>query len=336
MDKEHVRANLPRRYMRIFGGRCKGVGGDQTCHNLSESAEPQHIDTNTISVPEINSRRIGGSVLGKLLDGDDGLPIEEVGDWITEKHNLLCRYVQISSATRKKYLPPAGNGGACYIDLFCGPGRSKIRSSGAIVDGGCVAAWKQSVESGAPFSRVILGDADQERLDAAARRLENLGAPVTKLLGNAKDTAFPAIQKAGGLGLHFAFIDPYNLESLDFSIIKTLSRLKRIDMLVHVSQMDLQRNFDRNASQDGSALDAFAPGWRSEVDISAAKRSSRQAYFDYWRGLVDRTGADTTTEIRLITGPGNQPLYLLLLAARHELAHRFWATAANSAQGKLF
>jgi three-Cys-motif partner protein len=273
--------------------------------------------------------------MGKLVDGDDGLPAEEVGEWITDKHDLLCRYVP--SATRKKYLPPHGNGGACYIDLFCGPGRAKVKNSGQFVDGGCVAAWRQSVSSGAPFSRMVLGDTDQVRLGAAAARLERAGAPVVTLLGSAKDNAFPAIRSAGNLGLHFAFLDPYNLETLDFSVISTLARLRRIDMLVHVSQMDLQRNFDRNASLDASALDTFAPGWREKVDIAAARRSSRQAYFEYWKTQVDGTGADTNTEIRLITGPGNQPLYLLLLAARHELAHKFWETVAqkDDGQGRL-
>lgn len=50
--------------------------------------------------------------MGKLVDGDDGLPAEEVGVWTKEKHELLCNYVHISSATRKKYLPPNNRGGA--------------------------------------------------------------------------------------------------------------------------------------------------------------------------------------------------------------------------------
>ena len=39
---------------------------------------------------------------------------------------------------------------------------------------------------------------------------------------------------------------------------------------------------------------------------------------------------------QLITGSKNQPLYWLLLAAKHDLAHKFWATASNvEGQGKL-
>jgi three-Cys-motif partner protein len=272
--------------------------------------------------------------MGDLVSGDDGLPAEEVGEWVVAKHKLLCDYIQISSTTRKKYITPPRNGGAAYIDLFCGPGRAKVRGTGAFVDGGSVAAWRKSVESGSPFSRVIIGDTDRERLEAAKARLVWLNAPVVALLGTARDNASSAWQLTPKYGLNFAFLDPFNLGSLDFNIIATLSRLQRIDMLVHVSQMDLQRNFDRNAMLADSALDAFAPGWRDGVDLNQGQRAVRQAYFNFWKEQVDRLGVAASTDIRLITGPGNQPLYLLLLAARHELAHKFWQIVAKQDKGQ--
>jgi hypothetical protein len=33
--------------------------------------------------------------MGKLIDGDDGLPAEDVGAWTKEKHQCLCRYINI-------------------------------------------------------------------------------------------------------------------------------------------------------------------------------------------------------------------------------------------------
>ncbi|MEO7222862.1 MAG: three-Cys-motif partner protein TcmP [Devosia sp.] len=275
--------------------------------------------------------------MGKLVGGDDGLPAEEVGDWIADKHELLCDYVQISSATRRKYLSPIGKGGAAFIDLFCGPGRVQLKGSGAFVDGGCVAAWKKSVAGGAPFSKVIIGDVDEDRLKAAGSRLSSLGAPVHALLGPASATADNAVANAADYGLNFVYLDPYSLGALDFTIIAKLSKLRRIDILVHVSQMDLQRNFDRNAVARGSALDTFAPEWRDSVDPMQAPKAARQAYFQYWRGIVAKLGVDTNTDMRLITGPDNQPLYLLLLAARHELAHTFWQAVAkkDDPQGAL-
>lgn len=200
--------------------------------------------------------------MGDLVEADDGLPAEVVGPWAKEKHELLCKYIQISSATRRKYLPPHNQGGAGYVDLFCSTGRCWLKDTNEWIDGSAVAAWKRSVDNETPFTRVIIADADEERLNACADRLARLGAPVVATVGLAKDTAFWARQRIPPHGLNFAFLDPYSLGALDFEIIKTLALIKRMDMLVHVSTMDLQRNQDLYLSADASAFDAFAPGWR--------------------------------------------------------------------------
>ena len=63
----------------------------------------------------------------------------------------------------------------------------------------------------------------------------------------------------------------------------------------------------------------------------------RRRVVEYWREQVANLGVWPSIDQRLITGEKNQPLYWLLIAARHELAHKFWETAANiEGQGKLF
>jgi three-Cys-motif partner protein len=266
--------------------------------------------------------------MGKLIDGDDGLPAEEVGVWAKEKHDYLCRYIDISRSTRAKYLGPR-KGGATYIDLFCGPGRCKVRDSGEWIDGGAVAAWKKSREGNAPFSQVFIGDLDNERRQAAATRLRNLGAPVVEIDGAAVDAVKEIIAQLNVYGLHFAFLDPFDLAALNFDIIVALSALKRIDMLVHVSQMDLQRNVVTYATTDNSPFDAFAPGWREKVSIFQGQQELRQQIFQFWRDKVAGLGVWPSTDMRLLTGSNNQPLYWLLMAAKHSLPHKFWATASN-------
>ncbi len=108
--------------------------------------------------------------MGKLIEGDDGLPTEEVGVWAKEKHDYLWRYIAISRATRAKYLVDR-NGGATYIDPFCGPGRCKVRETGEWIGGGVVAAWIKSCDGGAPFSQIYVGDLNVQRHQAAASRL---------------------------------------------------------------------------------------------------------------------------------------------------------------------
>lgn len=274
--------------------------------------------------------------MGELLEGDDGLPVEDVGVWSKDKLTSLRRYVDISRAVRRKWTAPEG-AGATYIDLYCGPGRSRIRRTGEFIDGSCVAAWKESLRSNSPFSTIYIGDADAVRRRSAAERLRRLGAPVIEVEGNAASSATAIRKLARGTALHFAFLDPYNLGSFDFSIMQTLSNFRYIDILVHISKMDLQRNTWLNISRQQSAFDSFAPGWRSHVDINQPHSAIRRDVFNHWQKLVCELGVFLSSEIKLIKGSREQHLYWLAFVARSALAHKFWKVAAdNSGQGRLF
>jgi three-Cys-motif partner protein len=271
----------------------------------------------------------------ELIIGDDGLPATEVGIWARDKHNYLRRYVDISRAARKKFLG-TGKAGATYIDLFSGPGRARVRETGQWIDGSAIAAWKISQEGGSPFSEILIGDINDEYRTACVERLRRLGASVRALKGAATDAAKEATSAINSYGLHFAFLDPYSLGALDFSMIQTLSQLKRIDMLIHLSVMDLQRNLERNLSGNG-AFDNFAPGWRDAINTNTSQTEIRRLVFEFWREQVSKLGTGTAKDVKLITGERNQRLYWLLLAAKHELARKFWAVAANiEKQEKLF
>src|SRR5262245_50266087 len=82
----------------------------------------------------------------------DGHWVENVGPWVKEKHKILSDYVQICSGARKGYKH------CSFIDVFCGPGRARVRDSGQIVDGSSVTAYKQAYRSGAPFSQIFISD----------------------------------------------------------------------------------------------------------------------------------------------------------------------------------
>jgi three-Cys-motif partner protein len=274
--------------------------------------------------------------LAKLIDGDDGLPANIVRAWAKQKHQYLCRYIDICRETRKKYLGHR-KGGAGYFDVFCGTGRSWIKETGEWIDGSAVTAWKTSVAGGAPFSAIYVADLDEQSLDACVARLQGLGAPVVAFRGDAISTAQHMAQSANPYGLHFAFLDPYSLGALDFQVIQQLSTLNRIDILIHLSVMDLQRNLLANIEDDAVAFDRFAPGWRENVDLAGSQAMVRQRVIEYWRHQVTSLGVWPSTKQRLIEGSKHQPLYYLLLAAGHQLAHRFWAVASNpEKQGDLF
>lgn len=269
--------------------------------------------------------------MSKMVTADDGLVADEVGGWAIEKHSLLIKYIEISRAARRKYLGP-GKAGSCYIDLFCGTGRSRIRDTDEWVDGSAVAAWKASAAADAPFTRVIIGDSEGERLEAASARLERLGATVVALHGKAHETAASAAMAAGFYGLHFAFLDPYSLGALDFRALKDLAGLKRIDMLVHVSVMDMQRNLDAYIAANAPEVDAFAPGWREALEFDGTRSRNRSDLFTYWQSLVKGSGIDPSKEVRLVKGDRQQRLYWLLLVAKHALAHQFWSAISKDSR----
>ena len=266
--------------------------------------------------------------MGDLVTGDDGLPAEVVGAWAKTKHEYLRRYVDITRGVRARWVEP-DKAGATYIDPFCGPGRANVRNTPDFIDGSAVAAWTKSVECNVPFSKIFIADADPVCVAACEKRLLALGAPVVSAVGNAADTTANFVSKLDPSGLHFVFLDPYNLESLNFGIIRSFAALARVDILVHVSQMDLQRNLDNHAAGKTEAFDSFIPGWREVIGREQGKLATRQAILKYWSDLVAALGVWPSPDPKLVTGSKGQPLYWLLIVAKHDLALQFWKVAAN-------
>src|SRR4051812_9124087 len=172
------------------------------------------------------------------VDPTDLLPLSEVGSWAVEKHRYLANYVGITSATRAKF----GNN-TSYIELFAGAGRARIRDLGTIIDGSPVVAWKSSVFKKQPFKAMHLGDISAEDLDACEKRLK--GAPAQMYVGPSTETITQIVASLDPSAYHFAFLDPFNVEMLPISVIAQLSTIKHMDMLIHVSVMDIQRNLPR-------------------------------------------------------------------------------------------
>lgn len=269
------------------------------------------------------------------VQGDDGLIADDVGFWASEKHNYLLRYIGISRKARAKFLPPKGHGGSTFIDLFCGTGRSQIRETGKWIDGSAVAAWKKSREDGAPFTNILIADKDAEAVEACRKRLEALGAPVQAYNAEASDVAREIGQTPTPYGLNLAFLDPYNID-LDFEIIRALARVRRMDMMIHLNQMDMQRNLVSLSKEiNETRLDRFVPGWKEAIDRSAPRATLEQRIYEYWRDQVRAQGKWPSAEQKLITGSANQPLYWLVLAASHDLAHEFWSESIDDGQSTL-
>jgi hypothetical protein len=62
-----------------------------------------------------------------------------------------------------------------------------------------------------------------------------------------------------------------------------------VDMIIHVSAIDLQRNLDSYTVSTDGPLDRFAPGWRDVVNLKQSQSAVRAAFVRYgcrrWRRL---------------------------------------------------
>jgi three-Cys-motif partner protein len=274
------------------------------------------------------------SEVGAVLE-PDGLPLDEVGAWAKDKHDRLRKYVDISHAARRKFVH--GSGGATYIDLYCGAGRAAIRESGETIDGSPLVAFKCAKEGGVPFSQFYIADADPEKCTACATRISNEGGNAFAATGTAQVTSARIVSQLNRYGLHFAFLDPYNLDDLPFSVIESFSGLKRIDLLIHVSAQDLQRNLDTYSMSTDGPLGRFAPGWRNVVDLKQSQRATRAAYIEYWISKMTALGLPPARHAELVSGTTkNQRLYWLIFVSRSDFAKNLWDKIRNvSGQGQL-
>jgi three-Cys-motif partner protein len=258
-----------------------------------------------------------------VLDPTDGLIVDEVGEWAPKKHARVQQYIDIASATRAKYVPPPSwRAGASYIELFSGSGRSLIRGTNRIIDGSPLVAYNAAQASGVPFTEIHLNDFDAEKSAAVDKRIRTLGGTPVCYNDPANIAVDKIVAAVNPKGLHFAFLDPYNLEGLSFDIIRKLSKLK-VDLLIHVSVHDLQRNLD-DYSRPDDVLDTFAPGWRDQVDPNQSINSFRAALMDYWLAEIQKLGKLPAKGVELVEGPTGQRLYWLVFASEHGLARKFW------------
>jgi three-Cys-motif partner protein len=257
-------------------------------------------------------------------DPSDGLPAMVVGRWVTEeKHQILRRYIHMSHGARNKFSQRT------YIDLFSGPGRVKVNHTGHFADGGPMAAWRMSQQNKGAFTNFLIADASPEFVSACKSRLTHVYAPGEYFVGFAHETIDKIVAQLPKGGLHFALLDPFNAGHLHFSIIEKLAKLSNIDIAVHLSTGDIQRNIAEGLRAATSSLDTFAPGWKKSVNKMSTKREMRQKFLEHWFKLVRGTGLNVCDTMYAVKNSKDSTMYHLCLLARHPLANRFWTDACN-------
>ncbi|CAB3868383.1 hypothetical protein LMG3482_04896 [Achromobacter deleyi] len=254
-----------------------------------------------------------------------------VGSWVPgSKHTFLAKYLEGTRLARKKFSQRV------YVDLFCGPGRIQVKGETMTRHGGAQIAWQHSKLGGAAFTSCLVGDLDPARAAACAERLGALGAPVLAFPGPAELTVDEILHQIPRTALTLAYLDPYNLQFLSFSIIEKLAKLEHIDFAVHFSTMDLRRNVLMEYDPERARFDLAAPGWRDHVKPeNFARRDADEVFFDYWCWLIKGLGFTISHRMPLVRDDQNRPLYHLVFFSRHPLPNRIWGDVAQGPNREL-
>lgn len=254
---------------------------------------------------------------------EDGLPREIVGPWVRDKHHFLQYYVDASRAARASL-----GGEPCLLDLFCGPGQIRVREERAHMPGGTIAALTTSLLAhrgqSSPFERVMIGDLLAENVSANSARIGGMfgGRPVQEFVGTAETSVLEMVQHLPRRGLHLAYLDPYSIFVLPFSIIEALAGAGRVDIVMHFASNDVSRNLQRPDLYP--KLDAVAPGWRNVCDGRIGKSLKRHYFFEHWKALFERVGYHVSERWVPVRNTRKREIYRLVLASKHPLGPKIW------------
>lgn len=250
------------------------------------------------------------------LAASDGLAIRESGPWIHTKHKLLSYYAHLFATGMKNRFSSR-----VYLELFSGPGRCLIRDTGREELGSPLKVIQHE------FSRFIFTEMSLPAAEALAARLEPFeNARAAEIWCGDCAQAIEHIRIGPG-SLTFAFIDPTGIGHAPFSLIETLHRKTRCDLLINIQHgMGIKMNIHQYTpdTDEQSALTRF-------LGNDHWKRLPQHNCGDFFRGVLDLykqqldgLGFAFTGRDVLIRNQKNTPLYLLLFASKHKRGQEFW------------
>ena len=170
---------------------------------------------------------------------DDGLPTNLIGPWAEDKYRYLGMYAEMFSTGMKNRWPRR-----LYLDLFSGPGYSRLRDSGRIVLGSPMIA----LELPDPFDSYVFADENPDAIDALRKRVSRREphSTVTYITSDA-NTGTNRILEVISVGrsdktLSFCFLDPYKL-NIHFETVRRIAEGRAVDFLILLAlYVDANRN----------------------------------------------------------------------------------------------
>jgi three-Cys-motif partner protein len=280
-----------------------------------------------------NTNRPGASP--HLEAQDDALLMRPMKDWTAEKLDYLERYLHMFTTAMRGKPWRALN----YIDLFAGPGKCQHEVSHEVYLGSPLLA----LTTQHAFDHYFFVDLDAANIQALKLRCQHSphADRIEYFQEDCNTAVHPITRKIRcwnqhfvedqWLCLNFAFLDPEGLE-LQWSTVKTLAQL-RTDLVIHYSQMGLQRNIPLDIEESGeTSIDRFFGGrdWR---DIYRQGQGKPGVYGELIRlykrklcdlGYVDVKSADEVWRVPMMRNTKNAPLYALIFASKSDLGEKFW------------
>jgi len=249
----------------------------------------------------------------------DSLPVRPSGPWIETKHKLLAYYANLfATGMKNKWASRV------YLELFSGPGKCLIRDTGREDLGSPLKII------GHEFTKFIFTEMSVPAAEALATRIEPFeNSSRTEIWCGDCAEAIEHI-RIPDRSLTFAFIDPTGIGHAPFSLIETLERKTRCDLLINVQHgMGIKMNVHQYTPDAGdeSALTRFLgnDSWKQ------LPRHNAKEFFlgalDLYKQQLDKLGFKFTGREVLISTQQGIGLYLLLFASRHPLGQTFWEKA---------
>jgi spore photoproduct lyase len=261
-----------------------------------------------------------------VQEGTDGLPVRCVGLWAKDKYFYLGRYFDIFTAAMKDKWE------LCYIDLFAGCGKCRVRETGEEIDGSALLSFSLRY----PFKEYFLVDSNPNAIESLKNRIDKISpkSRVNIILGDCNEKIDKIIDKLPKKSLSLAVVDPTGLH-IKFSTLKNLTKDRRIDLVITFSEgMDIKRNLWKYLKQSHSKLDEFMgdKDWRllfpkdvKQIDQLTDIHVEKSLITHYRKklGTLDYK-VKSGDEILIRSSHKNLPLYYLLFASKHPLGHTFW------------
>lgn len=267
-----------------------------------------------------------------IVEGLDGMPMLQCGQWAEEKFELAMRY-----ATAFNVAIQAVFHNREYIDLFAGSGLLRLKDSEPTNEiGGCAF---RALAVKPEFTRFHFCEIEERLLDALKERIRKhfpdqfskckfyLGD--SNVMANELFAALPIPTKENRF-LGFCVVDPFGLSGFNFETIRILSK-KRIDFLVLVpSGMDARRNQESLLTKNPEIADTYLgqSEWREEWE------QKKNSGLDFGVFMLDQFGKSMKTLGYKYDGPDHS--FAVRLPKINVLLYHMAFFSQSSLGAKLF